>query len=120
MNDNLFRDTREITVTAKFTITDEYMNDDSDPDIDLEYAAQDSKELCQVDPEDTNCNRYQWWEARFVIQDDDSGLHTVQVSAGGKQQYYDQNNIYYRYSDAIIKKFRQFCKASLDLEHCRW
>jgi len=87
---------RQASVTLEFTITEpgDEFEDDTEPDTELEYGADSDDEACSVKPGEPNCGS-QWWWAKFRIQDDDSGLHSVRVTPAGKETYASQ--VYYRY-----------------------
>jgi len=87
---------RQASVTLEFTITEpgDEFEDDTEPDTELEYGADSDDETCSVKPGEPNCGS-QWWWAKFRIQDDDSGLHSVRVTPAGKETYASQ--VYYRY-----------------------
>merc|ERR1711935_455622 len=76
---------RQASVTLEFTITEpgDEFEDDTEPETELEYGADSDDETCSVKPGEPNCGS-QWWWAKFRIQDDDSGLHSVRVTPAGK------------------------------------
>lgn len=84
---------REVTTTVEFTVTTEPESDDSEPEIDLEYGADDEDELCINGPGVAGCE-LQYWYAKFKVEDQESGLHVVKVVPEGKEMY--QHPIYYR------------------------
>jgi len=82
--------------TLEFTITEsgDEFEDDTEPETELKYGADPDDETCSVKPGEPNCGS-QWWWAKFRVQDDDSGLHSVKVTPAGKETYASQ--VYYRY-----------------------
>merc|ERR1712172_87506 len=87
---------RQASVTLEFTITEpgDEFEDETEPETELEYGADSEDETCSVKPGEPNCGS-QWWWAKFRVQDDDSGLHSVKVTPAGKETYASQ--VYYRY-----------------------
>jgi len=87
---------RQASVTLEFTITEpgDEFEDETEPETELEYGADSDDEACLVKPGEPNCGS-QWWWAKFKVQDDDSGLHSVKVTPAGKETYASQ--VYYRY-----------------------
>lgn len=83
---------RELTVTVEFTVTAD-LRDTSDPWTQLIYGAETEEDTCSVTPEDTDCYRDFWW-VKFIVQDEESGLNTVQFSPIGSDKY--GTPIYYR------------------------
>jgi len=84
------------TVQLDFLITepDDDFEDETEPWTKVEYGADSADETCQAKPGEPNCEREIWW-AKFRIQDEESGLHSVRVSPTGKDTYNDV--VYYRH-----------------------
>ena len=72
----------------------QFEEDKDEPWYKMEYGAESEDETCQFGPGEPNCNT-EWWWVKFRIQDEESGLHLVDVSPGGKDTYREQ--VYYRY-----------------------
>merc|ERR1712086_474155 len=87
---------RQASVTLEFAITEpgDEFEDETEPETELEYGADSDDETCSVRPGEPNCGS-QWWWAKFKVQDDDSGLHSIRVTPAGKETYASQ--VYYRY-----------------------
>ena len=85
---------REVRATVVFKVTDEMVEDDTEPWTKIEYGAESEDETCTNGPGEPGCDLEYWW-VKFRIQDEDSGLHLVDVKPGGKETY--QNQVYYRY-----------------------
>ena len=86
---------REVRATVVFKVTDEMVEDDTEPWTKIEYGAESEDETCTNGPGEPGCDLEYWW-VKFRIQDEDSGLHLVDVKPGGKETY--QNQVYYRYT----------------------
>ncbi len=104
-NDPTFR--ADLAVTVDFTVAAELEDDDS-PDGDIEYlesydGGSESSENdgeCEFEPDDLeNCNKGDWY-VKFKIQDEDSGLHLIQVLPTGGQG--NPNSLFYRYDNFPI------------------
>ena len=85
---------REVRSTVEFHVTDEYEEDDTEPWYAKEYGADSEDETCTNGPGEAGCDM-EWWWVKFRIQDEESGLHLVDVLPGGKETY--QSQVYYRY-----------------------
>ena len=70
------------------------VEDDTEPWTKIEYGAESEDETCTNGPGEPGCDLEYWW-VKFRIQDEDSGLHLVDVKPGGRETY--QNQVYYRY-----------------------
>ena len=88
---------REVRSTVVFKVTDgTEADDDTDPWTAKEYGADSKDETCTNGPGEPGCDMEYWW-VKFQIQDEESGLHLVDVraaSSSGKNPY--ENQIYYR------------------------
>ena len=86
---------REVRATVVFKVTDEMVEDedDTEPWTKIEYGAESDDETCTNGPGEPGCDLEYWW-VKFRIQDEDSGLHLIDVKPGGKETY--QNQVYYR------------------------
>ena len=89
---------REVRSTVVFKVTDgTEADDETDPWTAKEYGADSKDETCTNGPGEPGCDLEYWW-VKFQIQDEESGLHLVDVraaSSSGKNPY--ENQIYYRY-----------------------
>ncbi|TRY61670.1 hypothetical protein TCAL_16284 [Tigriopus californicus] len=72
------------------------LRDTSKPWTQLTYGAQTEEDTCSYTPEDANCYMDYWW-VKFQVQDEESGLNTVQLSPIGTDKY--NTPIYYRYEN---------------------
>ena len=88
---------REVRSTVVFKVTDgTEADDETDPWTAKEYGADSKDETCTNGPGEPGCDLEYWW-VKFQIQDEESGLHLVDVraaSSSGKNPY--ENQIYYR------------------------
>eukprot|EP00093_Oithona_nana_P006503 06503.XXX_222917_221780_1 [CDS] Oithona nana genome sequencing. len=110
---------REVRATVVFKVTDEMVEDDTEPWTKIEYGAESEDETCTNGPGEPGCDLEYWW-VKFRIQDEDSGLHLVDVKPGGKETY--QNQVYYRYTNFPIgttKEQEVVAAASCCLEGLR-
>jgi len=110
---------REVRSTVVFKVTDEMEEDDTEPWTKIEYGAESDDETCTNGPGEPGCDLEYWW-VKFRIQDEDSGLHLVDVKPGGKETY--QNQVYYRYTNFPIgttKEQEVVAAASCCLEGLR-
>ena len=79
--------------TVIFKVTDEMSEDNTEPWIKIEYGAESEDETCTNGPGEPGCDLEYWW-VKFRIQDEDSGLHLIDVKPGYKETY--PNQVYYR------------------------
>ncbi|XP_059088540.1 putative uncharacterized protein DDB_G0282129 [Tigriopus californicus] len=86
---------RQLVITVEFTVTED-LRDTSKPWTQLTYGAQTEEDTCSYTPEDANCYMDYWW-VKFQVQDEESGLNTVQLSPIGTDKY--NTPIYYRYEN---------------------
>jgi len=112
---------REVRATVVFKVTDEMVEDedDTEPWTKIEYGAESDDETCTNGPGEPGCDLEYWW-VKFRIQDEDSGLHLIDVKPGGKETY--QNQVYYRYTNFPIgttKEQEVVAAASCCLEGLR-
>ena len=84
----------EVQATVVFKVTDEMSEDNTEPWIKIEYGAESEDETCTNGPGEPGCDLEYWW-VKFHIQDEDSGLHLIDVKPGDKETYPNQL-FYYR------------------------
>jgi len=94
-NDPANRD--ELEITVEYVVTTELVEDDTKPWADVEYRADSSEETCQYGPSDLERCQNEWWDAKFKVQDEGTGLHLITVTNTGKPNY--MNDVYYRYEN---------------------
>ena len=84
----------ELEITVEYVVTTELVEDDTKPWADVEYRANSSEETCQYGPSDLERCQNEWWDAKFKVQDEGTGLHLITVTNTGKPNY--MNDVYYR------------------------
>ena len=95
--DNEPSNKKEVRASIIFKVTDQLEEDDTEPWTKMEYGAKSSDETCFYGPGEPGCLFKYWW-VKFRIQDEDSGLHLIDVTPEGKEGYQNpQNQVYYRY-----------------------
>ena len=88
---------KEVRASIIFKVTGQLEEDDTEPWTKMEYGAKSSDETCFYGPGKQGCHLEYWW-VKFRIQDEDSGLHLIDVTPEGKEGYQNpQNQVYYRY-----------------------
>ena len=97
LGDNNPSTKKEVRASIIFKVTDQLEEDDTEPWTKMEYGAKSSDETCFNGPGEPGCDLEYWW-VKFRIQDEDSGLHLIDVTPEGKEGYQNpQNQVYYRY-----------------------
>ena len=73
----------------------EEVKDNSKPWTSLSYFAESNDEACPAGPGEPGCENHEWW-TKFMVQDEETGLHIVQFSASGEGSGEYMDTIYYR------------------------
>ena len=85
-------------------IVAERVDDDSRPWAKLSYFADSKEEVCPAGPGEPGCDNHTWW-AKYLVQDEESGLHIVQFTAVGDGSGEYMDSIYYRYRKIASSSF---------------
>ena len=89
-------DENQGTIEAKRTIEFQVKDNQkvTEPQIsDLTYEAKSKSDICVNGPGKPECEK-EWWWVTFQVQDEESGLMSIDVSPEGKETY--ETQVYYR------------------------
>lgn len=105
-NDPSFR--MKMSVQIEFTVTAE-LDDEGEPDADIEYMPDMNGQYCPSKPGEPNCIDYFWW-VKITTKDEKSGLNSVAVEPEGKIT--TVSDVYYRYENWAVGTNKEYMVAA--------